>query len=960
MIDDRTEDEELRSVTLETARAVFLARRRAEEELVRAKDELWHKSEWLRVTLASIGDAVITTDTGGRVLSLNRTAESLSGWTEEEAKGRPVSEVFRIVVEETGELVESPVERALREGAPIELTNQTLLIARDGGAIPIDDSAAPILDERSGVHGVVLVFRSIVERRKSELALRERERELSDFFENASVGLHCLAPDGTILRVNKAELDLLGYSEEEYLGRHIAEFHLDPGVMEDVLTRLAAGETVRGQEARVRCKDGTIKDVVIDSSALWENGRLVHTRGFLRDVTDRKRADEAQTRLAAIVESSQDAIVGKTLDSRIVSWNFGAQQLFGYSAEEAIGESVTMLIPAERQDEERLILERLSRGERIEHYETVRVDKSGRRIEVSLTISPIRDAAGRIVGASKIARDVTARKRADRRAAMQNAVTQALAESSDLEEAVPKLLQSICESLEWEVGSLWEVDDERSVLRCTDIYHLPQVEVPRFEAASRARVFERGAGLPGRVWASGASTWIPDVTGDENFSRAPLAIGEGLHTAIGFPVVLEGRVLGVLEFFTREVWEPDEVLLDVMKSVGSQIGQFIERRRAEAALKDADRRKDEFLAMLSHELRNPLAPIRNAVQIFRTKKLSALPELQWATELIDRQVHHMTRLVDDLLDVSRITQGKVELRKERVELTEVLKAAVEASRPWIEKRGHRLKLNFPPRRIQLVADPTRLAQMVSNLLNNAAKYTGHGGSIELSAMQEAGNVVIRVKDNGIGIPSDMLSRVFDLFTQVGRAAETETEGGLGIGLTLVKRLAEMHGGSVEAHSEGPGKGSEFMVRVPASKRLPADDSSELEGAPDAASSLRILVVDDNADAADSLSLALRMMGHVVATVHEGIDALETTATFHPDVILLDIGLPGISGYEVARRIRERIDGNKVILVALTGWGQEEDRDRSREAGFNHHMTKPVDFRLLHKLLVEAISGRQSR
>jgi CheY-like chemotaxis protein len=260
----------------------------------------------------------------------------------------------------------------------------------------------------------------------------------------------------------------------------------------------------------------------------------------------------------------------------------------------------------------------------------------------------------------------------------------------------------------------------------------------------------------------------------------------------------------------------------------------------------------------------------------------------------------------------------------------------------------------------LEADGTRLAQMISNLLNNAAKYTRHGGRIELSAREELGQVVIRVKDNGIGIPSEMVSRIFELFMQVGRETERETEGGLGIGLTLVKRLAEMHGGSVEAQSAGPGKGSEFVVRLPASRHLPSEDSQDPEEEPGVVSSLRILVVDDNSDAADSLGLALRMMGHVVATVHDGIDAVETTASFHPDVILLDIGLPGISGYEVARRIRERIDGDDVILVALTGWGQEEDRHRSREAGFDHHMTKPVDFPILQKLLFEVVSGRSSR
>jgi CheY-like chemotaxis protein/two-component sensor histidine kinase len=306
--------------------------------------------------------------------------------------------------------------------------------------------------------------------------------------------------------------------------------------------------------------------------------------------------------------------------------------------------------------------------------------------------------------------------------------------------------------------------------------------------------------------------------------------------------------------------------------------------------------------------------------------------------------------VDDLLDLSRISQGKIVLRKERVELAAVVGSAVEASRPLIEKWGHELTVTLPPEPVLLEADPVRLAQVLLNLLNNAAKYTNQGGRIGLTAEREGEAVLVRVKDTGIGIPAEMLPRVFEMFTQVEQSQE-RSQGGLGIGLTLVQRLVQLHGGTVEAHSDGPGKGSEFVVRLPvagpARARGPqgAADGGQVVAPP----ACRILVVDDNRDAADSLAVLLRMMGHEVHTAHDGLEAVGAVAVLQPDVVLLDIGLPKLNGYEVARRVRQgRAEG--VVLIALTGWGQEEDRRRSREAGFDHHLTKPVELAALQQLL----------
>jgi PAS domain S-box-containing protein len=372
------------------------------------------------------------------------------------------------------------------------------------------------------------------------------------------------------------------------------------------------------------------------------------------------------------------------------------------------------------------------------------------------------------------------------------------------------------------------------------------------------------------------------------------------------------------------------------------------RRRAED-LAGADRRKDQFLAMLAHELRNPLAPIRNAVELMRQVE-TIDPAFQPSREMVERQVKHLARLVDDLLDVSRITQGSIRLRKEAVNLGNVIERAIEATRPLIDSRAHDLKVQLPTDPIRLEADPTRLEQILTNLLNNAAKYTMPGGQIRIAAALEGGEAVVRVRDNGIGVPPDVLDRVFEPFVQ-SEGSLARSEGGLGIGLTLVRSLVEMHGGSVEATSPGLGQGSEFVVRLPAN--VPAEKGASSMPEPDVpfpSRGLRVLVVEDNVDAAESLSALLRLWGHEVRMVHDGLAAIDAAREQHPEVVLLDIGLPGLDGYQVAKRLREDSSMDGTLLVAMTGYGQPEDRRRSREAGIHHHFVKPVEPFVLRTLL----------
>ena len=366
-------------------------------------------------------------------------------------------------------------------------------------------------------------------------------------------------------------------------------------------------------------------------------------------------------------------------------------------------------------------------------------------------------------------------------------------------------------------------------------------------------------------------------------------------------------------------------------------------------MQEANQRKDEFLAMLAHELRNPLAPIRNAVHVLRLAG-PADAQAQWARDVIQRQLQHLTRLVDDLLDVSRITQGKVTLHKEKVELAVVVARAVETIRPLLESRRLQLSISIPSEPIRLQADPTRLAQVVANVLNNATKYTEEGGCIWISAARAGEQVVLRVRDTGVGIPADVLPHIFDLFTQSARSLD-RSEGGLGIGLTLVRNLVEMHGGKVEAFSAGSGHGSEFVVHLPAlPEELPTEVKAAVANKNAPGASLRILVVDDNLDSAETLALLLKFSGHDVRTANDGETALETAYAFKPQVIVLDIGLPKMDGYQVAQRLRQDPQLQKSFLIALTGYGQNEDRQRSKEAGFDYHLVKPVDPQELQSLV----------
>jgi PAS domain S-box-containing protein len=623
--------------------------------------------------------------------------------------------------------------------------------------------------------------------REVEESLRRQSQILEVTLASIGDAVLVADTDGRVTFLNSVAERLTGWTASAAKGRPLAEVfpivnERTRAPVEDPVAKVLqtgiivglANHTVllarNGQEvpiadsaAPIRLPDGTMFGVVL----------------IFRDMTEERRAELARAWLASIVESSHDAIVSKTLDGCITSWNPGAVALFGYTPGEIVGKPITTIVPPELYEEEAEVLARLRRGERLDHFETVRVAKDGRRIDVSLTVSPIRNEEGEIIGASKIARDIS------------------------------------------------------------------------------------------------------------------------------------------------------------------------ERKRTEQQLREADNRKDEFLATLAHELRNPLSPLRNSVELLLRLEPDR-PELQTACAIIERQLRQMTHLVDDLLDLSRVRTGRIDLLTENVDLGALLQTLEHSFRPMFEAARQHVTVAMPADPLYVSGDRARLIQVFSNILTNASKYTPEGGHIRIELESLDGDALVRVSDTGIGIPPDMLEEVFQLFAQVSRSSQ-RTRGGLGIGLAVAKRLVELHGGSIEARSGGNGQGSEFVIRLPQVGRPTLTN----EPVPDPLTTRprrRILIADDNEDAAESLSMLLKLAGHETHTVHDGLAAVAAVERFQPDVVILDIDMPRMDGCEAARQIARLAKGKAILRIALTGFAQEADRQRIREAGFHHHLVKPVQAEILVALI----------
>lgn len=1065
---------------------------------------------------------------------------------------------------------------------------------------------------------------------KADAELAERvDEHLKRCLDHAAEGLHWVGPDGTILWANQTELDLLGYAADEYVGRHIADFHVDRPVIEDILARLTRRETLLNYGARLRHKDGSVRYVQINSKVLWQGDEFLRTQCFTRDVTDQRIAHDVARRLAEIVENSDDAIISQDLNGTVTSWNSAAERLYGYQAAEVLGQSIRVIIPDRLQHEEEEVVRRVRNGERVPPFDTQRRHKDGSLVDVALTVSPIRDQDGVIIGASMTARDISVRKRMEAKDAFLVAlddVVRPLTEAEVITYTAAKALgqhlsvnrcayatveededtfvltgnfndgvQSIvgrytftqfgaeCLRL-MRAGEPYIVDDSQTDPRISEtdrasyamtairgVICVPILKAGRFVAAmavhtvtarhwqpDEVELVQRVAGrcwesierakvtqslresehlfralansIPNLTWMARPDGWIywyndqwydytgttpdqmqgwgwqdvhdpaclPEVTrewqrsivtgmpfemvfplrgADGQFRRFLTRVnpvrdsrGEVVHwfgtntdveaerRATEANAVLREReqqarqetelqkrllqslfmqaptLIAVLRGPAHVVelanppicraWghaEPDVLnrpLFDVLpelrdqafsalldqvyvtgipyegketaaqfkrrdgtteeryfnflyspsRNIAGQVegifvvasdvtDQVLARQQVDSlreAAETANRAKDEFLAMLGHELRNPLSPILTALQLM---KLRGSDESERERTIIERQVTHLTRLVDDLLDVSRIARGKVELKRETVEMAEIVARALEITSPLLEQRTHSISVKLPRRGLSVEGDPTRLSQVVSNLIANAAKYTPSGGAITITGEAVQGEVVLRVRDTGAGIAPDILPRIFDLFVQ-GAQAIDRSQGGLGLGLTIVRNLVESHGGTVSARSDGVGTGAEFTVRLPRVTAMASVQRQDTAVAvrQDAATNggRRILVVDDNEDSALMLSEVLKAKGYQTRTAHDAPTALLAAAEFRPDLAFLDIGLPVMDGYELASRLRAIPTLEGLRLIALTGYGQESDRQRTAAAGFERHLVKPVDLTVVEQIAAQTV------
>lgn len=564
---------------------------------------------------------------------------------------------------------------------------------------------------------------------------------------------------------------------------------------------------------------------------------------------------------------------------------------------------------------------------------------------------------------------VTERKQAERHLGGSLSVTRILAESPALADALPRMLQRICNTFGWEVGATWMVDANAGVLRCLKVW--PSQRSSEFEAMSREYEFPPGVGLPGRVWKGLQPAWIPDVTSDNNFPRAQAAAAEGLHAGFAFPIQSGEKFLGVMEFFSHEIREPDEALLGTFTGIGSQIGQFLQRKQIEeererlfaaekAARNDAEeanRIKDEFLATLSHELRTPLTAILGWLSMLRGDRLDKETTAH-ALETVERNARAQAQLIEDLVDVSRIAGGKLNLEVRRIDLMPLVAAAIDIVRPAANARGIQIEVFSEESLGPVSGDPARVQQIIWNLLSNAVKFTSRDGWVYVSLRRSESSAELVIRDTGIGIDPEFLPRVFDRFRQA-ESPVTRSNRGLGLGLAIVRHLTELHGGTVSAESPGEGLGATFTIRIPLAGMPSAEGAAESERLDERAvpsvrpplEGVRVLLIEDEPDTRELLAITLETSGAEVAAVESAQEALNHLQRFNPHVLLSDIGLPIESGYELIRKVRAlSSEIRNVPAVALTAFATEKDRQRALAAGFQIHLAKPVE----PDVLVEAI------
>ncbi|WP_374562746.1 PAS domain S-box protein [Ideonella sp.] len=830
-------------------------------------------------------------------------------------------------------------------------------LQRDDGAIEPDEMARLIRE--LGQHQVELEMQN-EQLRQAHVELKQSRDRYVDLYDRAPLGYVTLDAQGRIVDGNHVAAALLGVPQAELLGCSLRQFFHREDLV-GLRLHIDAVEHGRGggplELPLLPARGGAGRWVALETTVVKATpygGR--QCRIALLDISERVRMREGLARLAAIVASSDDAIVSRDVEGRVTSWNEGAHRLLGRTADEMLGQTMDALVPPELQAQEADLLYRLRQGQKVAHLESERLQPDGARVPVSMSLSPIRDERGEVVGSALIARDISERHRVDR--ALHERIRQldVLASASQgliLGEQDPatmqrELLERVRAAVGCEICLNYGVSEDGQVMQLQSSIGLSDEQQAEL---ARVPVADSPCGLA----VQRKSRIVVDDVQNSPFDKVRRLRQAGARCYVGWPLMAHGRVYGVAAFVStsRDRFRGGDLL--VIKSLCSQVAAMLERshlvaelRQREQTLRKSDQAKDEMIATLAHELRNPLAPLRNAVSILH-HDVSDPQRVAWCRDIIERQVVQMSHLLEDLLDASRLTRRKIELRLERLDLQRVVGQAIEATQPLVDEKRHRLQLALPGQPITVHADLTRLTQVLANLLSNAAKYSDPGSEIVLRAWRDGDHACVSVRDSGIGIAAEQLPLIFDMFSQLSPALE-RTRGGLGIGLALARGLAEQHGGTLHAHSDGPGRGSEFTLRLPVGEAVPVEAGAPARPEATDPPRHRLLVVDDNVDAAQTLAAMLSLHGQEVRTAYGGREALQLASQWRPDVAVLDIGMPELNGYELCRRLRDQSAGRPPLCIACTGWGQEADRERANEAGFDFHLVKPVDINSLLRLL----------
>jgi PAS domain S-box-containing protein len=932
----------------------------------RAESAALRSRESLETTLKSIGDAVISTDEAGLVNFMNPAAERLTGWALGDARGRPLAEVFRIVNEVTRETVESPVDKVLREGKAVGLANHTVLLTRGGGEVPVDDSGAPILDARGRTTGVVLVFHDVTERRRAE-----RERSLlAAIVESSSDAVIGKTLDGIITSWNAAAERVYGYTAEEAVGRHISliipeELRDD---LAELMRQLGRGERVeRAETVRVR-RDGARLDVSLAVSPIRDPaGRLVGASTVARDVTAQRRSEGERTELARLVEHERERL--KNLVSNVpgVVWeawgepdestqriNFVSEhveQMLGYTVDEWQRTPNFWLTVVHPEDRERAAAEARaiydSRGAGTSQFRWVRRD--GRVVHVEAHSRVILDARGEPAGMRGVTMDISERKAAEDRLRFLAEASRVLGSSLDYETTLEGLAGlAVSEMADYCLVDL--VDDDGRVRRVAAAHRDPALR-PLVE---RLRAFPPGpqsAGVP-RVLRTGRPEAVVDVTDESLPALARDAEHErllrelGLKSFLTVPLVARERTIGALTFAStraRRGYTAENVAY--AQEVASRAALAIENARLYGRAQEVNRAKDEFLATLSHELRTPLTPILGWTHMIRSGRLGAA-ESDQGIRVIEKNSQSLSRLINDLLDMSSILSGKMRIERAPVDLSSAVREAAETVRPQADARRVALEVQTGGLDPAVVSgDRTRLIQVFWNLMHNAVKFSPEGGRVGVRVRAAEGSARVEVEDEGAGIASEFLPHVFERFRQADMGT-TRTHGGLGLGLALVKSFVEAHGGAVSVESAGEGRGSRFTVTLPSAEaegaRRQTGDLEAGAGEPCPGEVCHVLVIEDAPDTLEMLKIAFEARGYTAAACATPEDALRVAESGRFDIIVSDIGLPRIDGYELIARLRRLPHLSGVPALALTGYAAQRDAEAALAAGFDAHVAKPVD------------------